>query len=158
MGIILMKAVFISEKESQTAKIAAELSELSQVGDVWALHGTLGMGKSVFARAFIKNLTSADEVPSPTFTLVQAYSAPDFEIYHYDLYRLEKPEDIFELGVEETFYEGVCLIEWPEKMGNLAPRNMWNVLIEPDEKGRKITVIAEDENKIRRLEKWQNEK
>ena len=158
MGIILMEVVFISENESQTAEIAAKLSEITRAGDVWALHGTLGMGKSVFARAFIKNLTSADEVPSPTFTLVQAYSATDFEIYHYDLYRLEKPEDIFELGVEETFYEGVCLIEWPDKMGSLAPRNMWHVSIEPDEKGRKITLTTEDENKIRRLEKWQNEK
>lgn len=153
-----MQAIFISENESQTSQIAAELSEITRAGDVWALHGTLGMGKSVFARAFIKNLTSADEVPSPTFTLVQAYSATDFEIYHYDLYRLEKPEDIFELGVEETFYEGVCLIEWPEKMGSLAPRNMWNVLIEQDEKGRKITVTTEDEHKIQRLKKWQNEK
>ena len=149
-----MKKIFISENEQQTAEISAALSEISQIGDIWALRGTLGMGKSVFARAFIQHLTAAEEVPSPTFTLVQMYSAPHFEIYHYDLYRLEKPSDIFELGVEEAFYDGVCLIEWPEKMETLAPRNMWNVLIEADDKGRKITVSSDDENKIQRLEKW----
>ena len=152
MGTVLMEKVFISENEQQTAKIAEALSEISKVGDIWALRGTLGMGKSVFARAFIQHLTDAKEVPSPTFTLVQMYVAPHFEIYHYDLYRLEKASDIFELGVEEAFYNGVCLIEWPEKMENLAPRNMWNILIEPNEKGRKITVSAYDENKIQRLE------
>lgn len=149
-----MEKVFISESEQQTAKIAEALSEISNIGDIWALHGTLGMGKSVFARAFIRHLTEAGEVPSPTFTLLQTYASPHFEIYHYDLYRLEKPSDIFELGVEEAFYSGVCLVEWPEKMGNLAPRNMWNVLIEPDQKGRKITISTDDENKIQRLEKW----
>ncbi len=153
-----METVFISQNEEQTAKIAAQLSELTQAGDIWALHGTLGMGKSVFARAFIQNLTDAEEVPSPTFTLVQMYAAPHFEIYHYDLYRLEKPSDIFELGIEEAFYNGVCLVEWPEKMENLAPRNMWNVQMEPDENGRKITILTDDENKIQRLQKWLNAK
>lgn len=146
-----MEKVFISENEEQTARLAAKLAEIAKVGDVWALHGTLGMGKSVFARAFIKHLTDANEVPSPTFTLVQMYPAQNFEIYHYDLYRLEKPGDIFELDVEEAFYNGVSLVEWPEKMGNLAPRNMWNITIEPDEKGRKITISTDDENKIGRL-------
>ena len=153
-----MQIIRITENEQQTSQLAAQLSEISIAGDVWALHGTLGMGKSVFARAFIQNLTSAEEVPSPTFTLVQMYGAPHFEIYHYDLYRLEKPSDIFELDVEEAFYSGVCLVEWPEKMENYAPRNMWHITIEPDEKGRKITISTDDENKISRLEKWLNTK
>lgn len=152
-----MEKVFISQSEEQTAKIAASLAEISKKGDIWALHGTLGMGKSVFARAFIQKLTAAKEVPSPTFTLVQMYAAPNFEIYHYDLYRLEKAGDIFELGVEEAFYEGVCLVEWPEKMENLAPRNMWNITISPDAKGRKITITSDDKEKLQRLEKWLNE-
>lgn len=153
-----MEISFISQNEEQTSDIAARLSEMTQIGDIWALHGTLGMGKSVFARAFIKNLTDAEEVPSPTFTLVQMYAAPHFEIYHYDLYRLEKPSDIFELGIEEAFYSGVCLVEWPDKMERLAPRNMWNVSFEPDENGRKITISTNDEEKIQRLQQWQNVK
>lgn len=153
-----MEKVFISETEEQTSQIAAMLSEISKIGDIWALHGTLGMGKSVFARAFIQKLTDAEDVPSPTFTLVQMYAAPHFEIYHYDLYRLDKPSDIFELGVEEAFYNGVCLVEWPEKMGVLAPRNMWNVEIVPDSKGRKITISSDDEEKMQRLAKCLNVK
>lgn len=73
------------------------------------------MGKSVLCRAFIRSLADAGEVPSPTFTLVQSYPAEEFEIYHFDLYRLKSPEEIFELGMEEALCEGVCLIEWPEK-------------------------------------------
>lgn len=148
-----MKKVFISENEEQTAQIAAQLADITEIGDVWALFGTLGMGKSVFARAFIKHLSNAEEVPSPTFTLVQMYHTQKFDIYHYDLYRLEKTSDIFELDVEDAFYNGVSLVEWPEKMGNLAPRNMWNITIEADDKGRKITISTEDENKISRLNK-----
>ncbi len=146
-----MKKVFISENEEQTAQIAAQLADITEIGDVWALFGTLGMGQSVFARAFIKHLSNAEEVPSPTFTLVQMYHTQKFDIYHYDLYRLEKTSDIFELDVEDAFYNGVSLVEWPEKMGNLAPRNMWNITIEADDKGRKITISTEDENKISRL-------
>lgn len=148
-----MKKVFISENEEQTAQIAVQLADITEIGDVWALFGTLGMGKSVFARAFIKHLSNAEEVPSPTFTLVQMYHTQKFDIYHYDLYRLEKTSDIFELDVEDAFYNGVSLVEWPEKMGNLAPRNMWNITIEADDKGRKITISTEDENKISRLNK-----
>lgn len=148
-----MKKVFISENEEQTAQIAAQLADITEIGDVWALFGTLGMGKSVFARAFIKHLSNAEEVPSPTFTLVQMYHTQKFDIYHYDLYRLEKTSDIFELDVEDAFYNGVSLVEWPEKMGNLAPCHMWNITIEADDKGRKITISTEDENKISRLNK-----
>ena len=128
------------------------MAEISEQGDIWALNGTLGAGKSVFARAFIQKLTGAKEVPSPTFTLLQTYSAEAFDIYHYDLYRLEKPSEIFELGVEEAFYSGVSLVEWPERMGAFSPRNMWNVQIEMTEDGRKITISATDDNKQKRLE------
>ena len=68
------------------------------------------------------------------------------------MYRLEKPSEIFELGVEEAFYSGVSLVEWPERMGAFSPRNMWNVQIEMTEDGRKITISATDDNKQKRLE------
>ena len=147
-----MEKVFISDSEADTGALAEKLAAISVQGDVWALNGTLGAGKSVFARAFIQKLTGAREVPSPTFTLLQTYSAEAFDIYHYDLYRLEKPAEIFELGVEEAFYSGVSLVEWPERMGAFSPRNMWNVQIEMTEDGRKITISATDDNKQKRLE------
>ena len=105
------------------------------------MFGTLGMGKSVFARAFVQKLCGKTEVPSPTFTLVQMYDAPDFEIYHFDLYRLKSAEEIFELGIEEAMYEGVCLIEWPEKMGGYLPRKAIKINITPTAEGRQIEFI-----------------
>jgi tRNA threonylcarbamoyl adenosine modification protein YjeE len=110
------------------------------------------MGKSVFARGLIQKLTDAEEVPSPTFTLVQGYDAPQFEIYHFDLYRLKDPDEVFELGFEEAVYGGVCLIEWPEKAGNWLPKDIFKLEITPYASGRKITVDVSSEDKIKRLE------
>ena len=74
--------------EEDTAEIGRKLASIARRGDCFALYGTLGMGKSVLCRAFIRSLADAGEVPSPTFTLVQSYPAEEFEIYHFDLYRL----------------------------------------------------------------------
>ena len=82
-----------------------------------ALKGELGSGKTYFARAFI----GEEEVPSPTFTLVQIYDRPQNRIWHFDLYRLEAPEQAIELGIEEAFASGISLIEWPERLGRLIP-------------------------------------
>lgn len=147
-----MRKVFTSTSEQETADLARRLAAITKPGDIWALHGTLGAGKSVFARAFVQSLTNAKEVPSPTFTLVQMYVAPEFDIYHYDLYRLKTPDEIFELGVEEAFYTGVSLVEWPEKMGAFAPRNMWTVDIKVEDNRRVITVSSDDAGKSERLE------
>ena len=135
-----MQRVFITGSEEQTAALAAQFAGLARKGDVFALYGTLGMGKSVFARAFIQTLTSAGEVPSPTFTLVQSYPAKDFEIYHFDLYRLKSAEEIFELGMEEALYDGVCLIEWPEKMAGYLPEKAIKIEIRTENNGRRITI------------------
>lgn len=147
-----MEKVFLSHNEAETESLAETLAVISRQGDIWGLNGTLGAGKSVFARAFIKKLTDAKEVPSPTFTLLQTYNAKSFDIYHYDLYRLENPMEIFELGVEEAFYSGVSLVEWPEKMAGLAPRNMWHVTIEPVQEGRRIIISTDDADKMKRLQ------
>ena len=92
-----MSVDFICKQESDTVSVGEKLAAFARKGDVFALFGTLGMGKSVLSRAFIKSLTSAEEVPSPTFTLLQTYNAEDFEIFHFDLYRLKSPEEIFEV-------------------------------------------------------------
>lgn len=144
------KTDFICADEKSTVELAQNIARQAAAGDVFALFGTLGMGKSVFARAFIQALSGAEEVPSPTFTLVQTYEAPAFEIYHYDLYRLKSPEEIFELDIEEAMYQNVCLIEWPEKMGAYLPRKAIRVTIAPHENGRKIT-FAGDEKTLQRL-------
>lgn len=142
---------FISADEYETADFGRRLAAIARKGDVFALFGTLGMGKSVLARSFIQSLTGAGEVPSPTFTLVQTYEAPNFEIYHYDLYRLKSPDEIYEIGMEDALYSGVSLIEWPEQMGAYLPRDIFKVNFMPKGENREITVTAVSPEKQIRL-------
>ena len=107
--------------EAATAALAARIAALARAGDVIALKGELGAGKTSFARAFIRARGSAEAVPSPTFTLVQVYQFGDAAIWHFDCYRLRRPEDAWELAIEDAFNEGISLIEWPERLGPLLP-------------------------------------
>lgn len=135
-----------------TQRLGSALAHMAQKGDFFALYGTLGMGKSVLARAFIQELSGAQEVPSPTFTLVQSYEAPDFEIYHFDLYRLKHPDEIFEIGVEEAVFEGVSLVEWPERMQNYLPRKSIIIEIKPQGEGRVLTLSCQDKTTFERFQ------
>ena len=137
--------------EADTRAVGRRLARLARKGDVFALYGTLGMGKSVLARAFVQELCGSGEVPSPTFTLLQTYEAPDFEIYHFDLYRLMSPDEIFEIGVEEALYDGVSLIEWPDKMAPYLPRDIFKLELVPCGNGRKLTVSTNSAEKRTRL-------
>ncbi len=118
-----MKIVELSlADEAATLRLARQLAEAARPGDVLALEGDLGSGKTTLARAFIRALTTPEEeVPSPTFTLVQTYDCDIGMIWHFDLYRLNRPDDALELDIEEAFAEGVSLIEWPERLGAWLP-------------------------------------
>ncbi|KAF0117355.1 MAG: hypothetical protein FD149_1164 [Rhodospirillaceae bacterium] len=103
-------------------------------GTVVALRGTLGAGKTALARAVIRAMPGAaeEDVPSPTFTLVQTYDMPaGGTLWHFDLYRLTTPEDALELGMEEAFAEGVSLIEWPERLGPWLPFDRIDITLIP---------------------------
>ena len=127
-----------------TRALGAALAAVAGPGDVIALTGDLGAGKSELARGFIRAGLGPDEdVPSPTFTLVQTYAFPEFEVWHMDLYRLERPDDALELGIDEAFAEAVCLIEWPERLGPYLPADHLSVLLEVAGPGRRATLVAE---------------
>lgn len=133
--------IFRSACEEDTAAAAAWLAEHVSVGDIVALYGTLGAGKTAFCRGFIQSLTTkSEDVPSPTFTLLQTYETPTFPIYHFDMYRLKNPEEAYEIGIEDAFAEGVSLIEWPEKIGSLLPQKHITVRIEIQNNERVITI------------------
>lgn len=105
-----------------TSLLARRLGPLLRAGDVVALHGQLGAGKTAFARALIQGLQEdPEEVPSPTFSLVQQYKIGALCLWHFDLYRISSPAEAYELGIEEAFAEGISLIEWPENLGGLLP-------------------------------------
>ena len=105
-----------------TRKLAARLAQLLRPGDLVALEGDLGAGKSELARATIRALAGAEiEVPSPSFTLVQRYDLADLPVVHADLYRLADPEEVHELGLDEALQTGALLVEWPERAADLLP-------------------------------------
>jgi tRNA threonylcarbamoyladenosine biosynthesis protein TsaE len=108
--------------EEQTAMLARRIAAVLGPGDTLLLAGEIGAGKSAFARALIQaRLGRAEDVPSPTFTLVQTYEHPDADIWHCDLYRLSQPDEVLELGLDTAFETAICLVEWPDRLGPLAP-------------------------------------
>lgn len=108
-----------------TAAIAARLGAGLTAGDTILLSGPVGAGKSHFARALIQSRLAAlgrmEDVPSPTFTLVQTYDLDGLEVWHADLYRLHDPRECDELGLDVAFEQAICLIEWPDRLGAMAP-------------------------------------
>ena len=111
-------------QEAATVALATAIAPLLDRGDTLLLEGEIGAGKSAFARALIRaRLGRLEDVPSPTFTLVQTYEDPKGDIWHCDLYRLSHPDDALELGLDEAFETAICLIEWPDRLGDEAPRN-----------------------------------
>ncbi|WP_312145023.1 tRNA (adenosine(37)-N6)-threonylcarbamoyltransferase complex ATPase subunit type 1 TsaE [Brevundimonas sp.] len=129
-----------------TTRLGQAIAPLLEAGESVLLYGPLGMGKSTLARGLIRALTSPDEdVPSPTFTLVQFYES-DPPIAHFDLYRLGRPEEAFEIGLDEALDEGCALIEWPERLGGdpghmLGPDRL-SITISEDGEGRLASVIG----------------
>lgn len=114
------------EDEAATARLGTALAEVLGMGDAICLTGPLGAGKSTLARALIRARTTPDEdVPSPTFTLVQFYEGADLSIAHFDLYRLTSPDEAFEIGLDEALEDGAVIIEWPQRLeGRLPPHRL----------------------------------
>jgi len=140
----------ISTSEQQTAEAARSLVRELSDREVILLYGDLGMGKSVFCRNLIKALCQDDsmEVPSPTFTLLQQYNYEKGIIWHFDLYRLSDPSEIYEIGWEEALEDGIVLVEWPDRLGRLLPKNYIEIALSkppqtpPDT--RKIEIIRHE--------------
>ncbi|HYD18208.1 MAG TPA: tRNA (adenosine(37)-N6)-threonylcarbamoyltransferase complex ATPase subunit type 1 TsaE [Patescibacteria group bacterium] len=131
------------DHEEDMRVLAVRIAQLLKIGDVLTLQGDLGAGKTVFARALVNALAPApEEVPSPTFTLVQVYDHQTPAIWHFDLYRLEDQTEILELGWDEARRGGVAVVEWPERLGSLLPKDRLEIGIEfiaDSENARQVT-------------------
>jgi tRNA threonylcarbamoyladenosine biosynthesis protein TsaE len=118
----------------ETAALARDIGRVLLPGDTILLTGPIGAGKSHFCRHLIlSRLDRAEDIPSPTFTLVQTYETEAVEIWHSDLYRLGGPSEVEELGLFDAFETSICLVEWPDRLGEDAPENALWLTITPHE-------------------------
>lgn len=124
-----------------TLALGRRLGRLLSPGDVVCLSGGLGAGKTTLARGAIEAWTGAhQEAPSPTYTLVQIYEGVRGPLWHVDLYRLKRPEEALELGLEDAFFDAACLIEWPERLEDQLPRDRLDIALTQEGDGRRATV------------------
>ena len=143
-----------------TARLAEALLDHLRRGDVIGLGGALGVGKTTFARALVNALARRGgapevEVPSPTFTLVQVYELPGLIVSHFDLYRIERPDEVDELGLDDAIADGVVLIEWPERLAGRLPADRLDLVLSagggPDERLAELTGRGEWAARLARI-------
>jgi tRNA threonylcarbamoyladenosine biosynthesis protein TsaE len=135
--------LIISSSAEETRRIAADFAKKLGRSDTVLLQGDLGAGKTEFVKGLVKSLGGElSQVSSPTFTLIHEYLLADGILYHADLYRCEDEQAVMSTGIEECFGNGICVIEWSEKLGNLPPSNFWIVKINMRDNGsREIRIF-----------------
>lgn len=141
------KKIYESLNPEATYVLAEELGKHACAGDVFCLVGDLGVGKTLFSQGFAKGIGIEESVNSPTFTIVQEYRGGRIPLYHFDVYRIEEPDEMEEIGYTEMIYgDGICLIEWADLIEEIWPEHYTKVVIEKNlEKGfdyRRITIFS----------------
>ncbi len=120
---------YISNSREDTQNIGIKFAEMLKRGDVVCLNGELGAGKTAFVSGVAKGLGYTGYTSSPTFTLINEYSA-DIPLYHFDVYRVDCSDEMYDIGIDDyLFGDGICIIEWPEKIGDILPDNVITVNI-----------------------------
>jgi tRNA threonylcarbamoyladenosine biosynthesis protein TsaE len=139
--------------EQATQRLGAAVARALRAGDAVCLYGPLGAGKTTLARGLVRALTTANEdVPSPTFTLVQFYSGPQFALAHFDLYRLTRADEAYEIGLDEALEDGAALIEWPQRLDGRLPPDRLDIEIGIVGEGRSARLTPHGAWKGRPLE------
>ncbi|MEM7620736.1 MAG: tRNA (adenosine(37)-N6)-threonylcarbamoyltransferase complex ATPase subunit type 1 TsaE [Pseudomonadota bacterium] len=141
-------------------KFAEKFAAIARSGDVICLSGDLGSGKTTFARAFLRAMSGQElntEIPSPSFSLVQAYETQRFVVSHYDFYRINEPSEVLELGLDDAMNEGVTLIEWPEKASEYLPEDYINIVFHETSDPEKRRLILNGYGRwYKKLQRFQN--
>lgn len=134
--------------DAATTALGVRLAPLLAAGDTILLEGPIGAGKTHLCRALIQARLAAngvsEDVPSPTYTLVQTYTDGDTEIWHADLYRLGDPFEVVELGLDDAFATAIVLVEWPDRLGSLAPSGALTLELSAEGDGRRLNARSED--------------
>lgn len=140
--ILAAEGDFRLPDEAATARLGAHLAAVLAPHEAICLKGVLGAGKSTLARGLVRAVTGLrEDVPSPTFTLVQFYEGPALRLAHFDLYRLTRPDEAFEIGLDEALDVGAAVIEWPERLGHRLPRDQLDIELEiVGEAGREARI------------------
>ena len=151
--IVPAEGTFRLDREADTARLGAAMGRELQRHEAICLSGPLGAGKSTLARGLIRALAGDDvEAPSPTFTLVQTYATHAFPVAHFDLYRLESPDEAFELGFDEALDDGAAIVEWAEKLGHHLPLDRLDVALSFDGVRRRAWLTPHGAWEARALE------
>ncbi len=141
-----MQFTLTSNSPDDTAEIASVLAANIINGDVVLLRGDVGAGKTDLTRKVIQTAMQSsgqvEDVPSPTFTLVQTYDLGDVEYVHADLYRLSHPDEVFELGLDNAFETAACFVEWPDRLGSMAPEHALTIQIDITGEGKRAIAFS----------------
>ena len=148
---------FNIHEENKTKLIAQEISKICKKGDVLAISGSMGSGKSTFIRYFIRKISNAKSVPSPTYNIILPYETRHFVIYHMDVWRLKNYNEALSLGITEKFDDGIFLIEWAEKINVILPSDCLRLSIKRI-KNKKFLKIQGNEawkNRLKKIKKYE---
>ncbi len=138
---------FQTKTFEETITLGEKIGQLLKAGDVIAMKGTLGAGKTTITKGIAKALGVEDTITSPTFCLISEYEGKKLPLYHMDVYRLDSEEDFLNLGVEEMLYgQGVCIVEWSEKVMRVLPKKTITLTLTPQEDGSRIVEIGNWKN------------
>ena len=133
----------ISSSTEDTLALGMKIAPLLKKGDVVVLSGDLGAGKTLFVSGLLNFFDMKDEVSSPTFTIVNEYDVKsDLKLFHFDVYRLDSPNDFLAIGGDEFFYNGICLIEWGEKIEELLPDDCLRIDFKKDAEDNNMRIIS----------------
>ena len=132
---------FISKNEFDTTNFAKKLASKLKQKDVIVLTGELGSGKTKFAEGFLSYFGLENEISSPTFNIVNEYKQDNINIYHFDVYRLEDSSEFYEIGGEEYFENGICLIEWGELIEDALPENYIHIVFKKDTSDENVRIL-----------------